>query len=326
MRGLTEMAMRDYNQCVESAKAYAAKYDIDTHVFTVKCGNGSIRTDGSLAGVINETVNANLQRLQPLREYIADGWNTPLIDSVGRLITLMEQVPDKDSQEVAFLINVITDGLENASSEWLYKFEDKLRELIATDRWSFTFRVPRGHTRYLVDYGVQRGNILEWDQTEAGLRDSTRMSASALGTYYAGRTKGIHSTSTFYANMDNVSPTTLKRNLVDISGDIQVWHVKRDATIRDFVEAHNNGIFQTGHAFYQLTKSVKVQPYKKMIVLDKMSMLYYGGEDARRILGLDIQGDIRVRPGDHGQYEIFIQSTSVNRKLLSGTKVVYWEQ
>jgi hypothetical protein len=314
------MAMRDYNQCVESAKAAAARYDIDTHVFTVKCGVG----EG--ARVVEEIVNASLQRLEPLRTYIADGWGTPLLDSVGRLITLMERMPDKDSPDVAFLITVITDGFENASQEWLYKLESKIRELTATDRWSFTFRIPSGHAQYLTRYGVQRGNILEWDQTEEGMRDSTRMSTAALDTYYVGRSKGIRSTNTFYANMDNVNTTTLKRNLVDISGDIQVWHVKKDATIRDFVEDHNNGVFQTGDAFYQLTKSVKVQPYKKMVVLDKMSMLYYGGDDARRLLDLDIQGDIRVRPSDHGQYEIFIQSTSVNRKLLEGTKVIYWEQ
>lgn len=28
--------------------------------------------------------------------------------------------------------------------------------------------------------------------------------------------------------------------------------------------------------------------------------------------------------GDQGQYDVFVQSTSVNRKLIAGTEVVYW--
>jgi len=36
------------------------------------------------------------------------------------------------------------------------------------------------------------------------------------------------------------------------------------------------------------------------------------------------RGTIKLAPGDHGNFEIFIQSTSNNRKLLAGTKCVYW--
>jgi len=36
------------------------------------------------------------------------------------------------------------------------------------------------------------------------------------------------------------------------------------------------------------------------------------------------RGTIKLAPGDYGNFEIFIQSTSNNRKLLAGTKCVYW--
>jgi hypothetical protein len=31
-----------------------------------------------------------------------------------------------------------------------------------------------------------------------------------------------------------------------------------------------------------------------------------------------------LAPGQHGQYEIFIQSTSTNRKLVEDTNVMVW--
>ena len=34
----------------------------------------------------------------------------------------------------------------------------------------------------------------------------------------------------------------------------------------------------------------------------------------------------RVHPGDHGNYDIFIQSESTNRLLPAGTGVIYWEK
>ena len=32
-----------------------------------------------------------------------------------------------------------------------------------------------------------------------------------------------------------------------------------------------------------------------------------------------------MAPGDHGNFDVFIQSTSTNRNLVAGTEVMYWE-
>jgi len=44
------------------------------------------------------------------------------------------------------------------------------------------------------------------------------------------------------------------------------------------------------------------------------------------LLGLPEVGSVAVNPGDHGNFNIFVQSTSVNRKLVAGTKALYWAQ
>jgi hypothetical protein len=93
--------------------------------------------------------------------------------------------------------------------------------------------------------------------------------------------------------------------------------------IKDFVQAQGIA-FTKGCAFYQLSKTETVQDYKQIAVRDKMGGAVYSGIAARDLLGLPHHGECKLAPGQHGQYEIFVQSTSVNRKLVKGTNLMIW--
>ena len=107
----------------------------------------------------------------------------------------------------------------------------------------------------------------------------------------------------------------------------KVWILDVDPTwngkqIQEFVTS-KTGRYNKGDAFYQLTKAESaVQDYKQIAIRDKTNGHIYAGSQARTLLGFPEYGNIRVAPGDHGNYDIFIQSTSVNRKLVGGTKVI----
>jgi len=47
----------------------------------------------------------------------------------------------------------------------------------------------------------------------------------------------------------------------------------------------------------------------------------YMGDAARQMLGLPSM-HVKVGPGDHPDYTIFVQSTSMNRKLIQGTSLL----
>lgn len=80
-----------------------------------------------------------------------------------------------------------------------------------------------------------------------------------------------------------------------------------------------------GAAFYRLEKlEPRIQDYKLIAIKDKTNGHVYHGQAARQLLGLPTVGNARVAPGDHGHYDIYIQSTSVNRKLKFGSTVMYW--
>jgi hypothetical protein len=329
MRGIARAAARDFNATVSAVQQAALANNIDTIVNVVQCGVYKNHRESAI--VARQIVNSNVQVLKPIPEsnYVADGTATPLYDSVGELIEILKAVPDYNDPEVTFLVFVTTDGGENSSRKWSGRtIGEEIKRLQMTDRWTFVFRVPRGGARSLMQQGIPEGNIQEWDQSERGFQVSTQATTQAFDDFYAGRTRGVKSTSTFYTSMKNVSAAEVKAQLKDISGEVTMWSVlstENNAEIRPFVEAKLKKPMLKGAAFYQLTKTEsKVQDTKMIVVREKKTGSVYFGAAARQMLGLPTYGNARVVPGDNGDWDVFVQSTSVNRKLMGGTLVMYW--
>ena len=323
MRSIALDAGRDYNAQIEAIKENSIEFDIDTIVSVVHCGVGHRATVERV--VTNSAVNA----MKPLMDgaYVADGNATPLFQSIEELIAMMEGVPDADDPQVSFVLQIITDGGENVYNDrQIKKVVDKMAKLMHTDRWTFSFRVPRGYSRHLTQYGIPGGNILEWDQTSKGVQTATAATKAAYRGFYQARSLGATSTDKFYVDLSTTSLKEVKSALVDISKQVDVYVVDAkndDVHIRELVNAQ--GVtFTKGCAFYELSKTETVQDYKQIAVRDKKSGAVYSGFGARDLLGLPHTGDAKVAPGQHGQYEIFIQSTSVNRKLKKGTNIMIW--
>lgn len=326
MRNIARAAARDYNSLIQSIQENSAAEQIDTIVSVVECGVG-------VRGTIERVVtNSNVQTLQPINEssYVADGHYTPLFDSVGELIEQLERTPDAKDPDVNFCIMAITDGYDNSSRIWRSKLGQKIRELQNTDRWTFIFRVPRGAARDLENIGIPRGNILEWEQTDRGVAQASQTTGVAMKSFYQATKTGTKATKNFYStDLTGVTASQIKKTLVDISSQVSIWDVEAadDAKqIRIFCEEHLRHDMKRGAAFYLLMKPEdEVQDHKQIVIRDKKSGVVYSGVNARQMLGLPYHGTVKVVPGNHGNYDIFIQSTSVNRKLVKGTQVLYWD-
>lgn len=323
MYNIATAAAKDYNTNIAAIQSAASQHNIDTIVSVVKCGIGSRAT------VEREVVNSNVQVLKPLSHYETSGHGTPLWDSVGELICLLSSAPDADDREVSFLVMIITDGQENYSANWTASsVSSKIRELQNTDRWTFVFRVPRGQALSLARMGIPEGNIQEWDQTTRGLETATVATASAVSNYYTNRGKGVSSTGKFYADIGNVSVATVAKELKDISHLVYTLPVdasRNGMAIKEYVELWRLP-YILGEWFYQISKTEKVQASKMICVQDRNTSRFYSGSAARRLLGLPEFGDVTLTPGNMGHYNVFIQSTSVNRKLVGGTKLIRMEK
>ena len=101
-------------------------------------------------------------------------------------------------------------------------------------------------------------------------------------------------------------------------------HVDADSDIKSFVVGQ--GItFAKGRGFYQLTKPEVISKKKEIILQKKDTGELFEGLAARRMLHLvDYDETKKYKCNDYpSEYLVFIQSTSVNRKLLADTKFLY---
>lgn len=322
MRHIAHAAKRDYNEQLNTIQEAARTHNQDTIVSVVTIGVGSRAVVG------REVVNSNVNVLKPMTEYKADANGTPMIQSVFELIEIMESAPDANDPDVSFLVMITTDGEENCDRRRGRELAAKIRQLQSTDRWTFVFRVPKNGTRALASLGITDVNVFEWDQTERGVQVSTQANVEAFTEYFKGRSAGMKSTTKFYANLADVSIADLQKELIDISNQVQFFDVTNSddqALIRPFVEAKTGVAMVKGGAFYQLVKTEpKVQANKRIAIRDKSTGTVFAGDAARQMLALPTIGTVRLAPDELGDFEVFIQSTSVNRKLNAGTQLMFW--
>lgn len=323
MSNLRQAAIKDYNANISTVKDAATKHMQDTIVSMFSFGGSSSN------GVRKNIVNSNPHVLVPLTYWNAGG-GTPLRSAIMQMIQMFKSLPDANDSNVSFVIMVTTDG--EADYHDAYTVEQvakEIRGLTQGERWTFVFRVPRGGRNYLNGYGIPEGNIQEWDTTVAGMEKSTATTAAAMDTFYAARAAGKTSSTVFYADASNVTKQDISKTLVDISKNVSLYVVPttdNGIQIRDFILCHRMEYLK-GAAFYQLTKTeARVSPTKLIIIRDRNDGKMYSGVEARTLIGLDTVNNARLHPGNHGNYDIFIQSESVNRKLVGGTGVIYWKE
>lgn len=252
---------------------------------------------------------------------------TPLFDSVYRAAKELKRLDD-GNPDTTFIVTTITDGEENNSHNPGIKAAiDEMTYLTLTDRWTFTFMVPRGKARdFACRYGIPEGNVMEWEATTPhGTETGFAQNTSAYTGYFKARSVGMTSTAKFYADIAKVDIKDIKAQAKDISSELIILDVNTKIDTAGL--AASMGItYEKGKFFYQLTKTEpKVQDYKMILIRDTVSKHVYGGDSARAILGLPTSGTVKVAPGRSGQYEIFIQSTAPNRTIHAGTKVIYWK-
>ena len=320
MRNLAVAATKDYNANIAAVKHAATAEMLDTVVSVVGVGVSG-HTD-----VKRQVQISNPHVLKEITSWEAHG-GTPLYDGIGDMIELLAGLPDANNEEVSFLVMVTTDGAEGHSTKYnASRLAALIRSVSTTGRWTFVFRVPKFANLYKIEeLGISKDNIQQWETTAQGMAKSTIVNAQAMGSFFAARSAGAKSTSSFYADASKVNVAAL----TDISKEISLYLVPMQDNgieIRPFILRHRMRHLK-GAAFYQLTKTEsRVQHDKLILVRDRATGKFFGGKEARSMIGLPEGQNARLHPGDHKNFDLFIQSNSVNRKLVAGTGVAYWEK
>jgi Mg-chelatase subunit ChlD len=269
-------------------------------------------------------LNVNARDVKSESVKYPDG-GTALFDTVSTAIG-DHLKPERIDEDVAYLLIVQTDGQDEHSYDRKgERMKELVRQVQSTDRWTITFQLPPGFKqKFCTTYGIHSGNCIEWERSTQGMEVATQWAAAATSNYVANRSVGINAMSTFYTDLSDLTSKDLKTSLANIQDKVKTFTVPAEVEIRPFIEEKTGYPYQAGSVFYQLTKTEKVQDTKKLLIQEKNTKAIYAGNEARTLLGLPTGVDCRVRPGNHANFDLFVQSTSVNRKLVRGTKLVHW--
>lgn len=94
-------------------------------------------------------------------------------------------------------------------------------------------------------------------------------------------------------------------------------------SIKAFVQEHKL-TFKKGRGFYQLTKPETIQDYKEIVVRRKSDSSFISGDKVRELLGIPKSSKkFTLDLSEIPDFDVFVQSTSVNRVLLPGTEFLY---
>jgi Mg-chelatase subunit ChlD/phosphoribosylformylglycinamidine (FGAM) synthase PurS component len=257
--------------------------------------------------------------VEAMKDYSPSG-STPMLRAI---VEAYEKIKNNDIQ----MILVLTDGEENSSGlTHVQQFRTLMRN--CPNNLTVAFLVPDERVKRGIQsaYGIEPGNVKVWDATSVeGLQTASavtvRSQYARTATLSAG---GTRSSNYFGIDLEDVSVEKAKENLHEIT-EYRILNSNAEQEIRRLVEQETKKPYIVGNAFYELVKSEQVVHETKQIAIrDPRTGKVFGGSTARQRLGLP-SGRIKMKPGEHGQWQVFIQSTSVNRKIPANSCVLVFD-
>lgn len=260
-------------------------------------------------------------RMPSIREYYRPNGMTALIDTVLLSVADSRLIPQKYGEH-AFLSFTLTDGLENNSRHRPSELAAAISS--APDNETYAALVPDQRALFEAKRcGFPAANIALWDATtSAGVEEAGSVIREATEQFMEGRKHGVRSYSAASGGLFRVRDFTKAEVASQLEplkpGAYFFEDVDEAMPIREFVQ-NRTGSYQIGKAYYQLSKTEQIQPQKLIAV--EMDGHVYAGPQARSLLGLP-DYHVKVSPQHKPGTVVYVQSTSVNRKLVPGTKVL----
>jgi hypothetical protein len=261
-------------------------------------------------------------RLPSIRDLYRPYGNTALIDATIQACDDLALTPEIYGDH-AFLIYAFTDGEENRSNHRPYELQQRLAGL--PDNWTVGALVPNASGKHEAKRaGFAADNVAVWDpNSQTGFLEAVGRMQAATEAFMTGRATGVRGTrSLFSTGADAVNKQTVAAaGLTPLQpSEFMLVPVPYDSPIREFVEGCGR-TYQLGRAYYELTKTESIQPQKDVAIVEKRTKRVYVGRAARQLVGLpDVE--VRVKPDRNPDFTIFVQSTSVNRKLVAHTQLL----
>lgn len=243
---------------------------------------------------------------------------TALIDAAYMAIEDHKNIMVGEDEDQSFLLYILTDGAENVSK----RTAGDLARLVGTlpENWTVAALVPNiTGVHYAKNAGIPAGNIEVWDATSTrGVEEMGKRIAQTFNDYSVMRSTGVKGSTRLFVNAKDLTVAAVQNTLTEDTSFTQYMvHETTAQVIRAYAEKVTNKPYQMGSVYYELNKPETIQGQKLIAIRNKNDGKIYSGAGARQMLGLP-HVETNVKPGDFGDWQIFVQSTSVNRKLIPG--------
>ena len=312
MDGIIDKAVEVFNNQIDYLREASLQFEQETRV-------SFYEFNSRVNCLISDVDVARPVKLDKVR---ATG-STSLIDAATLAIEDAKNQPQKYSDH-SFLFYIITDGGENTSSRTnIQNFGPLLRNL--PDNFTVTALVPDNNgVMSMKNFGVPAGNIDKWEATKRGVEEVGQKMQATMNNFFQGREKGVKSYKTMFSDLKEVNKDNVNTVLSEIPKKQTVVVINEEVKaveIRPLVESKTNVVYTKGCAFYELIKTEHIQSQKEIIVQNKKNGKFYGGKNARSLLNLPDQ-EVKMVPTDFGEWIVYVQSTSVNRKVIPKQRVL----
>lgn len=252
---------------------------------------------------------------------------TALCSATTLAVKDLQLTPEKYGEH-AFLLYVVTDGMENDSSP---SDRTGLPGLIKglPDHWTLAAFVPDAQgVYYAKSLGFQKDNIAVWNTNmDSGFLEVGQIIRESTDNFMRGRAQGIRGSKSLFT-MKNADVKDIKKTLTPMTPGSYFFapvtstdYPDGKVRIDEFCNRHL-GNYYPGMGYYEMTKRETIQDYKKIAIYVPADSHLYTGKGTRSLLGLPETGNVKIAPGDHQGYKIFVQSTANNRNLYTDTDLL----
>lgn len=274
---------------------------------------------------------------------------TALCDAMVQVIEDIAMIPEKYGEHF-HLVYLLSDGEElHSTTQGRQRLPQLIRQLPQNvTLGAFTPSMQGKH--FLMRYGFERDNISVWDPTQQGaVLEAGRTMAASTASYMATTRSGSATSvkNLFTANAPKAAE--LKRDLVPVTPGSYYFH---SVTAEDLAQVANGRIEEVfelkerqavaagrqktaqvyipGRVYYEFSKRERIQHYKKIVIAiydrSRNEEDVYSGPGVREKLGLpdDGKSEVRISPGEwiSKGYKVYVLSTSNNRKVVPGTRLL----
>lgn len=311
MNGIIDAAVKVFNNQIQFLRTKSLAFEQETRVSFYTFNN-------TVQNVISDV---DVARPMTLDNISADG-GTALMDSIALAIKDSKLISQKYGDH-SFFIYAITDGYENQSRIKAAEFKRLVQSL--PDNYTLVAFVPDNNGKTILEgLGVAKDNIDKWDTTERGIEEVGRKFEATIDAYFTGRTKGVRSSKTVFTDLKQVTAKNVGKILDKLSKakyKIIINEALKAVQIKPLVEDKLGMTYTKGCAYYELCKNEHVQASKEIAIQNKKTGDVYTGDNARQLLNLPDQ-EVKVVPGDFGEWIVYVQSTSVNRNVIPKQRVL----